>query len=413
MTWIDPQKIRVGIVLVLFFLRIQFLLFDYWAEQEAAGPTLRATTAASVAVTSNICSSQRKSSSKFVPVYRPLNETGPNEWDNVQARAFSKWLHPFPCFQAIRRWFAPFAQYSVIDQGFVFLSPFKTGSTTSVGVHLRLAKRQARRHNLNMCRVRYRHRFACGMYDKAMVPDKTFTWTVIRDPTQRVISQFFYYLSEENPIEPTDANFEDYLQRGTQRGSLIKNHYLGQLSRTCLRNQTVADYGKSAQALFDDIQFIGITERMDESIVALSMILNVSLGDVLYLKNNKAAGDFSRHARRNICNYIIPSFVSPRMREYCASQEWQDMVYWDHLIYQVANRSLDLTIDALGRAEFNYKLERFQQAKQRAQEYCLPKVTLPCDNSGVFKNNATCLFLDAGCGYNCLDEVAQQLGLDN
>jgi hypothetical protein len=31
---------------------------------------------------------------------------------------------------------------------------------------------------------------------------------------------------------------------------------------------------------------------------AMSMLLNVTLGDILYLKPNKAAGDFSLHARK-------------------------------------------------------------------------------------------------------------------
>jgi hypothetical protein len=412
MAWFDilNNKIRVGCFVAIVLLRVQFILI---ARNNSPSSSLWLKKSNGQFLSTEPCTDSNKQ--EPFPYYNPIPMTATDTWANVSARAFTSWPYAFPCFPAIKTWFTDQAQYTAIDRGLVFLSPFKTGSTTSVGVHLRMAKRQARRRNLTMCRVRYRHKYACRMYDEDnLVPEELFTWTVLRDPTTRVVSQFFYYLSEESYDEPTDDNFQAYLATGMERGFLVRNHYVGQLSRTCMREIDPVTYTPYAQAFFRDINFVGITERMDESIVALSMILNVSLADVLYLKNNKAAGDFSRHARRPKCNYILPSFVTPRMKEYFQSDAWQASVYWDHLVYTVANRSLDLTIDALGRETFARKLKRFQQAKQRAQGYCLPRVTLPCGPSGNFtgQKKTDCLFLDAGCGYDCLDEVSEQLRLD-
>jgi hypothetical protein len=54
----------------------------------------------------------------------------------------------------------------------------------------------------------------------------------------------------------------------------------------------------------------------------------------------------------------------------------------------------------------------YQYAKKEAQKHCLDKVTLPCSSNGTFVKDAKCLFLDAGCGQSCLDEVVDMLNLE-
>ena len=38
-----------------------------------------------------------------------------------------------------------------------------------------------------------------------------------------------------------------------------------------------------AQSIIDDYDFVAVTERLDESLVVLQMLLDLPLGDILYL----------------------------------------------------------------------------------------------------------------------------------
>jgi hypothetical protein len=74
--------------------------------------------------------------------------------------------------------------------------------------------------------------------------------------------------------------------------------------------------------------------------------------------------------------------------------------------------SLDLTIDKLGRIEFEIKLNKFRAARTIIQTKC-KDVVFPCSSGGVKinSNKTDCLWQDSGCGFNCLDQVATELSL--
>jgi hypothetical protein len=50
-----------------------------------------------------------------------------------------------------------------------------------------------------------------------------------------------------------------------------------------------------------------------------------------------------------------------------------------------------------------------------AKEKCLPQIVFPFSSDGGKRprgqDETNCLWKDAGCGYNCLDELATELGL--
>ena len=95
------------------------------------------------------------------------------------------------------------------------------------------------------------------------------------------------------------------------------------------------------------------------------------------------------------------------------SDEWHKASKWDRALHQAANRSLDLTIDKLGRQKFQRYLDIYRQASQLAQSRCLPHVTFPCSAEGVPtpEGETDCLWKDSGCGYECLDAIATELNL--
>jgi hypothetical protein len=170
----------------------------------------------------------------------------------------------------------------------------------------------------------------------------------------------------------------------------------------------------TANDVLEEYDFVGITERMDESAVLLMMLLNLPMSDVLYLSAKGKGGydDGGGRANRHACSYIWPSFVSPGMQEFFDTNiEWQSMMKYDRAFYKAANASMDLTIDALGRDLFEGNLAKFRQAQAVAKETCLARTVFPCDSAGREHNDTDCLWKDSGCGVACLDKIADELGL--
>ena len=169
-----------------------------------------------------------------------------------------------------------------------------------------------------------------------------------------------------------------------------------------------------ANAILEEYDFIGITERMDESAVLIMMLLDLPMSDVLYLSAKGKGGydDGGGSTRGRSCTYIWPSFVSPGMQEFFdTNKEWQSMVKYDLALYNAANASMEMTINKLGRDQFERNLVKFRHAQTVAQERCLPTTIFPCDSAGRVRNDTDCLWNDSGCGATCLDSVADELGL--
>jgi hypothetical protein len=178
---------------------------------------------------------------------------------------------------------------------------------------------------------------------------------------------------------------------------------------------------QTIQNILSDYDFVGITERMAESAVALMMLLNLTIPDVLYA-NAKTSGSYDA-----LCNYIQPTNVTTEMQAFLNGPKWRKMVMWDAVLYQAANRSLDLTIEALNRrpattnsngtvgggGAFDANLQEFLRIQALVQAQCIQgKEVFPCLSTTGQKNpKPDCLWNDSGCGHSCIKRVVQQLGL--
>jgi hypothetical protein len=171
---------------------------------------------------------------------------------------------------------------------------------------------------------------------------------------------------------------------------------------------------QTIQNILHDYDFIGITERMAESAVALMMILNLTIPDVLFV-NAKTSGGYDA-----LCNYIHPTNLTANMQAFLNGHKWQAMSYWDSVLYQAANRSLDLTIQHLnsnhsnGRVgAFDTNLQEFLRIQALVQSQCIEgREVFPCISTTGKKNpKPDCLWNDSGCGHTCIQQVVSQLGL--
>jgi hypothetical protein len=231
------------------------------------------------------------------------------------------------------------------------------------------------------------------------------------------------YISAKQ-IEPTDKNITVLLNS--------KNHQVGSISDGQggyhLRYMTVKDIpagsfwsreqktmvlqpGVLRERVQDVILDIAVTERMDESLVALQLLMGLRLGDILLTSSSKVGGTFSRSSPKEpACIEIQKSFISERVKEYLGSDEWYAKNYGDYLLYAAANRSLDLTIEGLGRDRFEGALRKYRQAKNLVVERCASKAIFPCSANGTFQkvlSKRDCYYRDEGCGYPCVDALLE------
>jgi len=370
-----------------------------------------------------------------------------------------------------------------VTEGFFFLKTHKTGSSTGAGIHLRIARNLAakkqleldllyrnstnatsynttehdtdntdsmslelinhtmtgntttnstattslkkKKQNIPMCRVRFDHSSARKMNYGRRSRENSFLWTIVREPTERAISQFFHFEVSRKNANVTEGSMESFLLSNRAH---TNSYYLRMLS---FRDAKNGKYQKSrVQEVVDKYDFIAITERMDESAVALQMLLGLSLADVLFLNAKESGGGYDAGGYQGKCTYIQEKNVTDEMITFLqTSKAWKSRVYWDRVLYRAANQSLDLTIDRLGRTAFENSLQLFRRAQEMAKEQCVhgtggggnnttnaTKVVFPCSASQNDKpplryNETDCLWKDSACGSECLDRVATQLGL--
>jgi len=162
----------------------------------------------------------------------------------------------------------------------------------------------------------------------------------------------------------------------------------------------------AANEILQGYNFIGLVERLDESLVVLQMLHGLKTSNMIYL-SGKSSGSYDDGGLNNKCYYIVPSFLSLGMEEYFASEDWKDRSWNDYLMYHAVNKSIDLTIERLGFVAFEENMSRLRLALRTARSTCTT-VQYPCSPGGVWNNQTDCLWEDAGCGYQSIDQLIEE-----
>lgn len=224
--------------------------------------------------------------------------------------------------------------------------------------------------------------------------------------------RFFHYHVSRNKKEPTDAAFKRYLTKVPEPGRFIPfawpyDHYLHYLSLDRFNigsgSQGLELLTTTVNKILEGYDFIGVTERLDESLVAMQMILGLKTSDILY----NPAGLDEDWDEKGV--YVQPSFVSQTMSKFFATDTWRELSRGDYLLYLAANASLDRTIEALGRQEFDAKLAAIGHAKELVMTQCDKILTKYSSSGRVFKTD--CLYANAGCGTRCFNRLESEFHL--
>jgi hypothetical protein len=112
------------------------------------------------------------------------------------------------------------------------------------------------------------------------IAEKSFLWSVVREPVQRVVSKFFHFAVSGEGVEPTvkklqtfvwdmeNADYAYYFKSLSLRQSL--NAYRDDLHETYV------------QEILQGYDFLGVSERMDESLAVLQLLLGLETQDSLF-----------------------------------------------------------------------------------------------------------------------------------
>jgi len=296
--------------------------------------------------------------------------------------------------------------------GMFFVKVMKTASSTGAGVTLRVAINTYHRIMRpeddsfsvgengcsGCCKAHYSHGKAIGYNYTKRDKSRSFLWSTIRLPRKRAVSHVFFKEVSRRGMEPSDQNIIRALNR-----SYLHNYQVNYLKTTNHRSAGPAQ--AAVRNIIRDYDFLAVAERMDESLVAMKMILNLDFGDFIYL-SSKVKGGYDDGKSEHGCVNLVPSRVSEKVDSFL-STEFRTSNQEDNLLYRTVNRSLDKTIDQLGKTKFEAQLERYRMFLKKVQGICEESTAFPCSPDGVLQRNISdqnCYFNDWGCGYPCFDQ---------
>ena len=339
--------------------------------------------------------------------------------------------------------------------GLCYVKLPKAASSTLAGINKRIARNYARRQqhsnnddNKGVCIRHDGHQF--GMYYKKRILESSFLWTMVRDPAKRALSRVAYTMSgSSGNDDPHPSALYDPRQviqalktTDEQFGTVSMGRGGFQLQYTML---TIIDEWSAWNSTFPNLiinpelikqhvaqvingyNFIGIIERLDESLVALQLLLGLDTSDILYM-SSKVHGTYDRRPimgnRQSYECVKLASFnttkddkelSSKQIVSYVTSDEWFAKNYGDYLLYHAANISLDRTIvETIGLPKFAKALKEYRNMQHLAQRHCHNKVFYPCSTNGIDQielSNTNCLSNDEACGYKCMYEVYRMRAL--
>lgn len=273
-----------------------------------------------------------------------------NDQIELNKKSFDSWDRnslPFPCVPENRP----------NTEGIFYIKVPKTASSTLARITTRFAARESRRQGFDdgvFCKTfdPMKHASASTLQVADRDKSKSFLWSVIRHPNNRAISHYGMRLAFGNS-KASDKNFINDLKTN---GSFRSNIQLDFLTPRKLSDEPKTDEEmiKITQNIINEYNFIGIYERLDESLVVLSMIMGMDVNDVL---------NSFRPSTNTRCDSLVddPSWLTTGMREYLETDEWKQKQSGDLMLYNTVNDALDATILKLGPEKVKKNLANFRR----------------------------------------------------
>jgi len=300
------------------------------------------------------------------------------------ARTFSPWNGKVPYGWCVKN--------TDDASGLLFIKLQKCASSTGSGITLNIAFNVAHRTH-HHCLSHVRHYRTQELPIPTRNKEKSLLWTIVRHPAKRALSSYFFYEISQGGKSPKERAMLKYLKKE-------KNFEIDSLQVSSLANYTLED-------IIQEMDFIAIAERMDESLVVFRLLNDFKPKDMIVLSSKKHGG---YDGGMTGCHKIVPSFTPPKIQKYLSTSFEEENS--DYVLYAAANASLDKTIDMLGRDLVEREVKRHQYLQAVANKYCQEKADFPCSNEGVHQlklSKESCYERDWGCGHKCVYKTLKGL----
>ena len=318
--------------------------------------------------------------------------------------------HDFPCFLD--------SKDGAMDHGhgLWYIKVHKTASTTMANVVENIAATHGdgetpcfnRRHHIPAYESR-------GLDNHVKNSPKSFLLSIVRDPSSRAISDYMYSsVTMKGKIGAQYIKgccrnqFELQGLSGYQAGFMAPGEKLPEYTFWDPKSPEYIQNPKQLLAqlegLFDKYDFIGASEKLNESLVILSFSLNLKLTDIAYQTFRNSANEYIQGGglqNQNQCfkNVSKEVGVTPDVVEFMNSKEWKARSAGDKLLHEAVLKALDNTIDnVIGREKFQTRLDQFNKL-QDSLAVC-EKDCEVCSPEGEFRDMST----DQACSA-CNDRV--------
>jgi hypothetical protein len=221
-----------------------------------------------------------------------------------------------------------------------------------------------------------------------------FLLSVVRAPAERCLSAFYHFQVTRRGIKSTPNEKIKALRRCRD---FIFNY---------IRTDKNSDDEKNFHFIKKNYNFIGLTERFDESMIVLAYKLNLTMNDILYIKskdsNSSAIDQFSGHAYQPHSTLLNEEV---EVKEFINSDEFRRNNFRDFELIKHVNKVLNKQIRKIGKQKFSRLLLEYQRLLGRANDLCSSPILAQYHNAVDITNVTDCYWRDNGCFYKCLDEI--------
>ncbi len=274
-------------------------------------------------------------------------------------------------------------------------------------VNMRMALKVGARENLN-CSASHAH----GRNFLLDRQEPYLLWSSIREPAARALSEFYHFQVSRRGVDPTETDIKDYLisVRNRQFNNLadhqdpimlLKQNFNKSNDRDAYWHELIQQY------ILQPYHFVGLLERKYESFAVLKLLWGLETEDLVVL-DAKRSGGYDGGKFKSTC-FRIQSPPKPHplwLQQFITKEFATDNV--DYLLYHILNRTLDVTIQSLGKDVVDQEANKLKSLQALAEETCQERAIFPCSSNGTRQHEAAamdCYLTDRGCGYRCVDEV--------
>jgi Sulfotransferase family len=313
----------------------------------------------------------------------------------------------------------------------------KSASSTVAGVALRLEQQLAN------CRADWQHGTAAmkrgqqereqqqalsaaatiassnSSHNNSNNKDRSTFWIApIRDPAARALSSVYFHQvsfharAAKSSVSPSISFVTDHLMK-------VPNNYIFHYVRMDQQDEQEQDQWSSSTSSARDIaamrrtvssyDFFLVVDRLDESLVLLSILLNVPLTHILTVNSKQAGSWYSSNNRCIRLHSPSPAIRTELQQKLFATKAWTSKHALDQLLYDIAHASLTATIQH-HQAAFDIRWQEYKTWQERIATTCATMDVFPCSFDGLQQLNvsqANCYLRDFGCGYPCIDALVK------